>query len=522
MTRGRLAAIVLAFLVTRLVVTAVHDPEIHTGDQFEYVRVAQSIVAHGATGYFAPGFVIEKGRYYPWYRGMARWPDGRYNPIFWDPLYPLFVASVFAVAGESLDAVRYVQIAVSLATLLLGMAVVRRLLPEQPRAPEFFGWLAVAYLPFAGYTTKIMPETLDGLLLVGLVWLITRLPGQRLLDHLLFGLAFGVYVQIRSYFMEFLPIVMLLLAWLWWGELRRAGQSLDRGLLSRQFLALALVVVGFVAALAPTYVRNHHISGGHLVLSTKGNWNVWMDNNGFQLRGHDWRQSNGHVHKWTKAYYRRGDVDRVSKKLKHVYWDESNPAVRPPCDVAFEAMSGCERRNAIAWALEDLPRWVWRAALKNAATWSPNNYIFNRGPPGDFAWHQNYRVELSTFVRYVLQIYVMGLYVLVMVAGLWGLTAHASNEAQRYAAPFVLASILFLVFIVMPMGHGVSRFRLPFMWPISMFAVLGLMNRSELLRALEFESVAGRVRGGILVTLLTGFLIVVAVQVPRLLAAGAG
>ena len=112
----------------------------------------------------------------------------------------------------------------------------------------------------------------------------------------------------------------------------------------------------------------------------------------------------------------------------------------------------------------------------------------------------------------------MFLYVGVMLAFFLGITARSTNEGQRYACAFVSLCLLFLVFVVISVGHGVSRFRLPFMLPISMFAVLGFARTRSLIDDLEMSTWTGRVRGGILGLLVVALLLLCVVKLPLLLA----
>ena len=82
----RVLLIVVAFLVVRLLVLALHEPEIVWGDQLQYIRIANSNLEHGWLDYLDPGFVLEAGRYYPYFKNSPDLPDGKFNPIFWDPL----------------------------------------------------------------------------------------------------------------------------------------------------------------------------------------------------------------------------------------------------------------------------------------------------------------------------------------------------------------------------------------------------------------------------------------------------
>jgi 4-amino-4-deoxy-L-arabinose transferase-like glycosyltransferase len=463
----RVLLIVAVFLITRLLILALYEPEIVWGDQLQYIRIANSNLDHGWLDYLNPDFELEAGSYYPYFKSSPSLPDGKFNPIFWDPLYPLFISVVYEFAGPSNEAVRIVQLLFSLFTLLLGMDVVGRMFPGSPRAREWFGWFFVAYLPFAGFVTKLFTETLDAFLFTLILWVIVRLQRSALLAFLALGALLGLYVSIKSYFVLLLPAVFALLWWVFWCT--EPGSRAWRGQAAR----LLMVLAGIVVILAPTYIRNYNLTGGAALLSTKGSWNLWKDNNHFRIENHAWREQGVDVHKWLLHYYRLGSVDLIPTSLEGVYYDPQETNVRPPCDTDLDQLISCERENAIAFMLEDPLRFAKRAVEKNANLWSPNNFIFNRAPPGKWGWMQNYRIELSTPIRYLLQIWVIVCYVAAMLLFFVGITIPSGSGAHRIVRAFVALVLLYLVFVVVPWGHGENRYRLPYMVPILMFAVLG-------------------------------------------------
>ncbi len=93
--------------------------------------------------------------------------DGRLVPLDTRmPGYPAFLASVFALAGESWRAVMLAQVVVDLATCFLIALVAARLAPEPGRRRVAIAalWLA-ALCPFtANYTAVVLTETLVTLL----------------------------------------------------------------------------------------------------------------------------------------------------------------------------------------------------------------------------------------------------------------------------------------------------------------------------------------------------------------------
>ncbi len=270
--------------------------------------------------------------------------------------------------------------------------------------------------------------------------------------------------------------------------------------------------------LTPTFVRNYRVSEGAVLISTKGSWNFWKDDNHLAIVNHAWREEGLNVHSWLREYYRLGAADRVPASLEGVYYDASETNVRPPCDTTLDRMVACERAGAIAFFLDDPLRFGVRALEKNANLWSPNNYVFSRAPPGNFAWHQNHRVELPIALRYLLQIWVIAGYLLAMLAFFVGITLPSRSAAHRFGRAFVILSLLYLTLVVVPWGHGVTRFRLPSMVPILMFASLGLIHARAALARLSPLDRGDRSRAAVLLVLTGLLLAVCAARLPLLLA----
>lgn len=504
----KVVAILAVFAITRLVVWWLYDPGVGRGDETQYLRIAESIATHGASGYLDPGYRLERvPGFYPYFHGHKSLPDGQFNPIFWDPLYPLFLAISSFVFGPSPAAVRALQLLISAATLLLGISIVRELFPRNPQASKTFGWLFVAFLPFAGYVTKLLGETLDAFFLTLMIWLMIRLGADRLRHSFSLGLLLGCYVSLKSYWFQLLPLLM---AFAWWARARTAPAPVTT---TRQLLHAVLVVSGCALLLTPTFVRNHNIGDVSFTVSTKSSWNFWKDNNNFLVENHNWRAPGLKIRSWLKPYYESGNVDQVSRLLEGVYYDPSQP-VRPPCDVPLPELTACERDRAVAFFIEDPLRFIRRALEKNLNLWSPNSYVFNRAPPGNWAWNQNLRIELPTVVRYALQIWGIAAYLLVMFASFIGFASQAQSPRDQVTRALVALCIGCLIFIVVAVGHGLTRFRLPYMVPLAMYAALGLSVARRTFLEPEGRTRRLLVAGGLSLLMLT----VVFLRLPALLA----
>jgi len=279
-----------------------------------------------------------------------------------------------------------------------------------------------------------------------------------------------------------------------------------------------MVLAGIVVVLAPTYMRNYNLTGGALLISTKGSWNLWKDNNHLRIENFAWREQGGNVRDWLLAYNRLGSVDLVPTSLEGVYYDPAETNVRPPCDTSLDELTTCERKNAMAFMLEDPLRFAKRAVEKNANLWSPNNFIFNRAPPGKWGWMQNYRIELPTPVRYLLQIWVILCYAAAMLLFFVGITVPGESGAHRIVRAFVALVLLYVTFVVVPWGHGETRYRLPYMVPILMFSVLGALRGRAQLVQLARPTARSAGRAAVLVMLAAFFVALNLSRLPFLLA----
>ncbi len=181
------------------------------------------------------------------------------------PGYPAFLASVFAVAGQSTRAAMLAQVAVDLATCFVIALIAARLAPENCRRRVTLGALWLAMLcPFAAnYTAVVLTETLVIFLtaLAILLLLQTRLgDGAKVAsaEHasLRFGartwflaglvVGFGTLVRPETPLLLIAAGLILVVRW-WrpvsWMALARAG---------------VLMAVGLVLPLIPWAARNWH------------------------------------------------------------------------------------------------------------------------------------------------------------------------------------------------------------------------------------------------------------------------
>lgn len=225
-----------------------------------YAQIARNVIEHGVySGEDAPPFV-------PTYIRV--------------PGYPLFLAGVYSVFGDDANrAVRVFQALVDTATCwmaaLLAMVWAPAGWPKERRLAAALAALAlVALCPFTViYVATILTETLTTFLLISLA-LVTSLalrardPGPAMAWWLLTGILGGIATLFRpdsGLFLIAPGVTLVLVALNRILEIRRSREPMDNvhgethRILVRTFAGGGLLVMGFIATLAPWVERNWQV-----------------------------------------------------------------------------------------------------------------------------------------------------------------------------------------------------------------------------------------------------------------------
>jgi 4-amino-4-deoxy-L-arabinose transferase-like glycosyltransferase len=270
------------------------------------------------------------------------------------PGYPAFLASVFAVAGQSPRAAMLAQVVVDLATCFVVALIAARLAPESSRRRVALAglWLA-ALCPFtANYTAVVLTETLVIFLtaLAILVLLQTDVGGASVArttaflanPWLLAGIVvgFGTLVRPETPLVLFAAGLVLLAKW-WrpadWMKLVRAGLLMALGLLIPlvPWAARNWYTLHDVQFLAPRYSE---LPGEYTPLGFTAWTNTWM-----------WRFRDVYLTQWkvneeeiaidqlpAYAFDSQDEKERMADLL-----DEYNEAltIDPPLDQEFREIA---------------------------------------------------------------------------------------------------------------------------------------------------------------------------------------
>ncbi len=244
-------AVGLVLRVALLFPAAGYEPQIE--DEQHYRQIATTVVRHGEYG-FEPG------------------QPTSIRP----PLYPFLVAAVWKVTGtESLQAVRVVQIVLSLANVVLVYLLGLRLFNRRVALLAAAGLCFYPSLVFYDYLllTEVLFTFLLTLTALGYVHLLDR---ERAWIAFATGGALGLAALTRSVMWPF-PTLLAPLAF----------ASVGGPFLKRLRVA-ALLLVGFALVVGPWVARNTRLQGVFTVVDTMGGLNLHMGNYEHTLHERTW------------------------------------------------------------------------------------------------------------------------------------------------------------------------------------------------------------------------------------------
>jgi 4-amino-4-deoxy-L-arabinose transferase-like glycosyltransferase len=231
-----LAVLASAFLL-RLISLFIVEPSLASDPQI-YHTLARSLIEKGS---FSFGGAVTA-----------------YRP----PLYPFFLAALYALPGSDILTVRLVQAMIDVLICLLVFRLGRRL--YSPKEGITAAILIAVYPPYILYSQSLFSETLFTLILLTVLdFLVSRPMGKG--GRLTTGVLLGLGALLKPVMMIF-PAVLIV-----WERLQ--------GHLSGRVLKQVLLVTLFLAVTVSPWIVRNRSSLGEWVFTTNGGINFWIGNN---------------------------------------------------------------------------------------------------------------------------------------------------------------------------------------------------------------------------------------------------
>jgi 4-amino-4-deoxy-L-arabinose transferase-like glycosyltransferase len=226
-------------------------------------------------------------------QAFALLAKGTYGPALRPPLYPLFLAAVYRIAGREFIFVRLIQALMGVGVCLFTYAIGRRL--YGPRAGIAAGLIAACYPSLILYTCLLMSENLFIFLLTASLLLLLGTSQRRVGSCFAAGVLIGLACLTRSVLVGFVPLSAL---WL-------IGR--------RERIAALVCMLGALCAITPWTVRNWHYYQRFVLIDSYGGYNFLIGNNpdatGRQdreivtkLRETVWKRCRGDAHRAAVGY----------------------------------------------------------------------------------------------------------------------------------------------------------------------------------------------------------------------------
>ena len=188
------------------------------------------------------------------------------DPVYYlDPLYPFFLAAIYAVVEPDTRGVLLAQALLDSITVLILMCVASRVFGD--RTALVAGAIAASYSLFFYYAGLLQKEALMLFLLVSALALCLRAAeNDRPRAWLPAGLLFGLAALTRGNSLLFAPALLAWIALAGGGTLRR-----------RSFSAL-FFTAGVAAIILPVTLRNYVVGGDLVLLNSQAGQNFYIGN----------------------------------------------------------------------------------------------------------------------------------------------------------------------------------------------------------------------------------------------------
>lgn len=413
-----LGLILACGLVIRLILWwGAKDQALPISDERDYNTLAINLVRHGEFG-FSEGVLTSL------------------RP----PLYPAMVAGIYWLFGEeNYQAVRLVQVALSLATTLLVYFLGCRVYSS--RVGLLAAGLYTFYPSLLGYNNLILTETLFTFLLLAFCALLLSGVEKKSFTVLaLAGLALGLATLTRSILWLFPPFLAIFLLFAWQ----------ERFL--RRLTAAGIVTLAFCATIAPWTIRNTVLQKTFITIDVMGGRNFMLGNYQYTPLYRSW-----------DAIALTGEKSWISEVL------QNNPSGENLTQGQIDKLA---MRQGIKFAMANPGLTSQRTLVKFFDFWGLERELIAGAAQGIFG-------SITKPFLVVMAFAIVGCYVLAIFAGIFGAILTPPSE-KRWLVYFLLITGFICGVHTVVFGH--SRYHLPLMPIVLLFAANALINLPAIFR----------------------------------------
>ena len=402
------------------------------------------------------------------------------------PLYPLFVASWYAIDGPSPEVVVLAQVLVDVLTVVVLYQLGRLV------AGERVGWIAALFYALnpssLRFVNELLTEILFGLLLTTAVWMFARaMRGGRTSDALRCGSLFGVAILCKPN-LQFLPLALVAMLVHGYTSKRRDHKE-HTG--HTWWHSVAAVAGTIVVVLLPWVVRNRVVFGEWFYTRT------FDDNLAHVSAVSTLAHSRGEsVAPWSPRWEALYDEIIVRTALRYD-WEtvddaqlsarERDMRLQQLTDVAGEIVRG----HPIDFVLAHTKAWLWSFVPQEHKFWTvwltdaPWPVELDSGDALGRALRAVGRGAVGDGVRIVVVERLLHLPPLARILWVaWGVgymiatvlfVVGAIRLRPRLLSAFIVVTIFYVTFVPGPISQ--IRFRLPVVPLILLLVVVGLLGQ---------------------------------------------
>jgi hypothetical protein len=239
------------------------------GDGQDYESIAYNVAAGRGYGRWLANPEFQKpylesdtpGEYRDWLNSGGEYTPTAYRP----PGLSTMIAGVYKVFGRNFLAWRLLNSFITALAITLAAALAWHLAGSGVgTAVGVVGIVDPTFREYAGY---FLAEGTVYLLVVCLAWLLVSIIRKRQLrDAMLLGLTLGAMILMKSLYVLWIPMLLLILAWCW----TRPGASVE--IAQRKHLAAAagVFLIAVLVVPSPWWVRNCVVLEAPMPMGTQG------------------------------------------------------------------------------------------------------------------------------------------------------------------------------------------------------------------------------------------------------------